>query len=84
MTSQLPVKAAKWQAVFPSGPQVASALAPRSRQLCAINLYYIVVCELPSSLCVNDSLEFLVLSFTGSRKILCFIVKYPTIAFSHN
>jgi len=78
MTSQLPVRAAKWQAVFPSGPQVASALAPRSRQLCAINLYYIAVCELPEFLCVNGSLEFLVLSFAGSRKMLRFIVKYST------
>jgi hypothetical protein len=36
MTSELPVKAAKWQAVILSGPQIAFALAPRSRQLCAI------------------------------------------------
>jgi hypothetical protein len=35
MMSALPVKAAKWQAVFPSGSQVAFTLAPRSRQLCA-------------------------------------------------
>lgn len=33
--SVLPVKAAKWQAVFPSGSQIAFTLAPRSRQLCA-------------------------------------------------
>lgn len=33
-TSELPERAAKWQAVFRTGPQVAFALAPRSRQLC--------------------------------------------------
>ena len=84
MTSQLPVTAAKWQAVFPIGPQVASALAPRSRQLCAINLCYIAVCEQPEFICVNYSLEFLTLSLTGSRKILRFIAKYTTTDFSHN
>ena len=84
MTSQLPVTAAKWQAVFPSGPQVASALAPRSRQLCAINLYYIAACELLEFLCENGSLEFLMVSLTGSKKISRFIVKYSTTVFSHN
>jgi hypothetical protein len=84
MTSELPVTAAKWQAVFPSGPQVASALAPRSRQLCAIKLYYIAACELPDLLCENGSLEFLMLSLIGSRKISRFIVKCSTAAFSHN
>lgn len=84
MTSQLPVTAAKWQAVFPSGSQVASALAPRSRQLCAINLYYIAACGLPKFLCECGSLGFLMLSLTGSRKISRFIVKYSTTAFSHN
>jgi len=78
MTSQLPVTAAKWQAVFPSGPQAASALAPRSRELCAINVYYTAACQLPEFLCENGSLEFLMFSLTGSRNISCFIVKYST------
>jgi hypothetical protein len=43
MTSVFPVKAAKWQAVFPSGSQVAFTLAPRSRQLCATQ-YLITPC----------------------------------------
>jgi hypothetical protein len=41
MMSGLPVNAAKWQAVSLSGPQVASALAPRSRQLCGIYTMFI-------------------------------------------
>lgn len=84
MTSQLPVSAAKWQAVFPNGPQVASALAPRSRQLCAINLHYIAACELPEFLGENGSFDFLMISITGSRKISRFILKYSTTALSHN